>query len=162
MHRWQFSYASEIKRVQVVSQRQDGNTLVLRASLSLDDYITHDRYHAILDLSYELDEDGAWKYSGFRELVYAQEGESYEIDGKLFILGNWRWKNNYATYNPDGSWFGRWDDGSTAKGAWKIVAGRLVLTRNGSGWVDTPIQRFTATELVVGEGGQEERAERVP
>lgn len=161
MQQWRFSYASEIKRVQVVSQRLDGNTLILRTNLSLEDYITRERYYAILDLNYEMNDDGAWNYKGFTELVYAREGERYEVNGNLFIVGNWRWKNNYATYNPDGSWFGRWDDGSTTTGMWKIVAGRLVLTRNGSGWVDTPIRQFSASELFVGNSGQEERAERI-
>jgi hypothetical protein len=161
---WNFAYVSEFKGVSVVSQRRDGDDLILRTNLALQDYITKAGFKAILDLKYRLGNDGEWNYNGFTELLYTDAGTNFLVNGQIFLVGKWRWRNNYATYNPDGTWYGRWDDGTEARGNWAIVSHNLVLTRNGSSWVNIPIVQVSPTEFTVQAGtdpAAAERAERV-
>jgi hypothetical protein len=160
MEGWNFSYASEFKNVKVVSTRPDGDVSVLRTYLDLEDQVTKELYLAVLDLKYSLNLNGEWDYDGFTQLLYNKSDVSYFDGDNIFLVGKWRWQDNYATYNPDGTWFGDWDNGNKATGVWRIVKGNLRLTNNGRDWVNTKIMQFSGKELVVGEETPV-RAERV-
>jgi hypothetical protein len=93
------------------------------------------------------------------KLVHDKPDTNYLIGDEIFLVGKWRWPNNYATYDPDGNWSAKWDDGSEWYGSWRIVKGNLVLTRAGKNWVNNKIVQFSINDLVVGETNSV-RAER--
>lgn len=157
---WSFSYASEFKGVKVISRKLEGDSLVLRTHLDLEDAATKERYVAILDLKYGLNSNGEWDYLGQNQLLHSKADDSYLLGNDIFLVGKWRWEGNYATYNSDGTWIGRWDNGTQATGEWRIVNGNLVLTREGQNWLNSKIIQFSRGELLVGEGTPL-RAERV-
>lgn len=160
MDGWDFSYASEFKGVQVANSRQDGDRLILRTHLNLEDYVTKEAQVAILDLKYKLDPDGQWVYDGLTQLLYDRAETNYFIGDQIFMVGKWRWPSNYATYNPDGTWFGTRDDGGQMTGTWRIVKGNLVVLLKGQPWVNKKIVQFSKNELVIDENTPA-RAERV-
>jgi hypothetical protein len=160
MDGWNFSYASEFKGVQIADSRQDGDQLILRTHLNLEDYVSKEAEFAILDLKYKLNPNGEWDYDGFTQLLYDKADVNYFIGDQIFLVGKWRWPNNYATYNPDGTWFGTWDDGSPMTGMWRIVKGNLVVLLNGQPWINKKIMQFSKNELVIDENTPA-RAERV-
>jgi hypothetical protein len=98
-----------------------------------------------------LNPNGEWDYQSLTELLYTKPDVNYFIGDNIFLVGKWRWESNTATYNPDGTWAGTWDNGAEAAGNWRIVNGNLVLTNNGQPWTSTKIVRFTKTELVIGD-----------
>ena len=151
MDGWNFAYTSEFKNVKVIAPKLDGDTLILRTHLNLEDYNTKEPHFAVLEITYRLNSNGEWDYEGFSELLYTKPGVDYFIGNEIFLVGKWRWEANYATYRPDGTWTGTWDSGSEASGNWRIVNDNLVLTRGGQTWTSTKIVRFTKTELIVGE-----------
>ena len=69
----------------------------------------------------------------------------------FFLVGRWRWPDNYATYSGDGSWSGKWDNGSEFTGTWRIVKGNLVLTRDGTDWFSGKIVQFSKNEMLLGD-----------
>lgn len=160
MDGWNFAYTSEFKEVKIVNTKIDGDTLTIRTHLNLEDYKTKEPRFAVLDLVYSVNPNGEWDYQNFTELLYTKPDVNYFIGNDIFLIGKWRWDSNTATYNPDGTWTGTWDNGSEAAGNWRIVNGNLVLTNNGQPWTSTKIVRFTKTELVIGESSPL-RAERV-
>jgi double zinc ribbon protein len=151
MDGWNFSYASEFKGIKIVTQKLDGDALVLRTHLNLDDYNTKEAYLAVLDLNYSLNSNGEWDYHGLTQLVHDRAEVNYFKNDEVFLVGRWRWPDNYATYSADGSWSGKWDDGSEWSGTWRIVKGNLVLMRAGENWANRKIVQFSSTELVVGD-----------
>jgi len=160
MDGWNFSYASEFKGINIITQKLDGDALVLRTHLKLEDYNTKEAYLAVLDLSYSLNSNGEWDYNGFTQLLYDKAEVDYFISDEIFLVGKWRWPDNYVTYAADGGWSAKWDDGSESTGTWRIVRGSLVLTRDGSNWFSGKIVQHTKNELLVGEPNPV-RAERV-
>ena len=160
MDGWNFSYASEFKNVKIVKTKPDGDTLLLRTHLDLEDYITKEPYLSVLDLKYNLNSNGEWEYKGLTELLHNKSDVSYFVGDEIFLVGNWRWQKNNATYNPDGTWFGKSDDGGDMVGTWRIVKGNLVLTFKGQNWLNKKIVQFSKNELVVDETTPS-RAERI-
>ena len=157
---WRFAYASEMKEVSLMSREYTGEALTLRVKLQLQDYVSLDWFYAILDLVYHLDIEGEWEWHELRQLVYDRQGVDYLIDGEIFLVGRWRWESNYAVYHANGTWEGRWDDGTAGDGTWGIVSGMLVLTRGGRQWVRTPMSSFARNELILATKPPA-RAERV-
>lgn len=151
MDGWNFSYPSEFKNVKIVAHKLEGDALVLRTHLNLEDYDTKDPYFAVLDLNYSLNSNGEWDYNGLAQLLHDRADVNYFAGDEVFLVGNWRWPTNYATYNADGTWQGKWDNGSEASGTWRIVRGSLVLTRAGQNWVSNKIVKFSKDDLTVGD-----------
>lgn len=160
MDGWNFSYASEFKDVKIISQNPDGDLLIQRIHLSLEDAITKEPYFAALDLKYNLSANGEWDYDGFTQLVYDKADTNYFVGDELFLVGKWRWQANEATYNPNGTWFGKQDNGGELSGTWRIVKGNLVLNLNGRSWVNKKIVQFSKNELIIDETSPA-RAERI-
>jgi hypothetical protein len=160
MDGWNFSYASEFKDVKIITQKPDGDMLILRTHLNLEDYVTKELYFTILDLKYSLNSNGEWDYAGFTQLLHDKADINYFIGNEIFLVGRWRWPSNYATYNADGTWFGKGDNGGDMSGNWRIVKGNLVLTFNGQNWFNKKIVQFSKNELIVDETNPT-RAERI-
>lgn len=160
MDGWNFAYASEFKDVKIATQKPDGDMLILRTHLNLEDNVTKEQYFAVLDLKYNLNSNGEWDYDGFTQLLHDKTDVDYFINNELFLVGKWRWQGNYATYNPNGTWFGEHDNGANMRGTWRIVKGNLVLTFNGQNWLNKKIVQFSKNELVIDENSPA-RAERV-
>lgn len=158
---WRFAYPSEFISVGREAPVFVADTAVLRLHLNLQDYNTHQPYFAIADVRYTVNAADEWSYNGVRELYLATSDTlKYRPNGALFLIGKWRWAGNYVTYQPDGTWTGTWDDGSTYAGEWRIVHDNLVLTRNGYPWVNATIASATDSEIVL-QGPEMPRAERV-
>jgi double zinc ribbon protein len=151
MDGWNFSYASEFKGIKIIRQKLDGDSLVLRTHLNLEDYNTKEAYLAVLDLNYGLNSNGEWAYNGLTQLLHDKADVNYFMSDEVFLVGRWRWPDNYTAYSADGSWSGKWDNGSESTGTWRIVKGNLVLTRDGSNWFSGKIVQFSKDELLVGE-----------
>ena len=160
MDGWSFSYASEFKNVKIINTKPDGDTLLLRTHLNLEDYITKEPFFSVLDLKYTLDANGEWEYNGFTELLHNKSDINYFIGDEIFLVGSWRWQKNNATYNPDGTWFGKTDTGGEMVGTWRIVKDNLVLTFKGQNWLSKKIVQFSKNELIVDETNPA-RAERI-
>jgi hypothetical protein len=160
MDGWNFAYASEFKNVTIINTKPDGDTLFLRTHLDLEDYITKEPYFSVLDVKYSLNSNGEWEYKGITELLHNKSDVNYFIGDEIFLVGRWRWQNNYATYNPDGTWFGKTDNGDDMVGTWRIVKGNLVLTLKGQNWLNKKIVQFSKNELIVDETAPV-RAERL-
>jgi len=160
MDGWNFSYASEFKDIKIINQNPDGDMLILRTHFNLEGAITKEPYFAVLDLKYRLNANGEWDYDGFTQILYDKPDINYFIGNEIFLVGKWRWQGNYATYNPNGTWFGKQDDGGDLSGTWRIVRGNLVLTLNGQSWLNKKIVQFSKNELIIDETTPT-RAERV-
>ena len=151
MDGWNFASPAEFKNVKIIAPKLYGQTVSLRTNLDLEDYKTKEPYFAVLEITYDLNSNGEWDYAGFTELLYTKRGVDYFIGNEIFLVGKWRWESNYATYDPNGTWSGIWDNGDQAGGNWRIVNDNLVLTRDGQTWSRNKIVQFTKTELVIGE-----------
>jgi type II secretory pathway component PulM len=149
---WSFDEPSEFRALRLSNPRYRGDTLWLSAEVDLTDYISQEPYLAVLELRYQAAESGDWQLSAVQPLLIAQTAKEYRQEGSIFLIGRWRWPENYAVYNADGTWSGRWDDGREMSGRWRIVRDRLVLTRGGSNWWSGRIHTWTPDSMRVGDG----------
>lgn len=149
---WSFDEPSEFRALRLSNPRYRGDTLWLHAEADLTDYISQEQYLAVLELRYQTSDSGDWQMSAVQPVLIAQTAREYRQDGSIFLVGRWRWPENYAVYNADGTWSGRWDNGSELSGRWRIVRDRLVLTRGGSDWWSGLIQAWTPDSMRVGDG----------
>ncbi|HEX6371850.1 MAG TPA: SH3 domain-containing protein [Longimicrobium sp.] len=149
---WSFDEPSEFRALRLSNPRHRGDTLWLHAEADLTDYISQEQYLAVLELQYQASDSGDWQLSAVQPMLIAQTARAYKHDGAIFLIGRWRWPQNYAVYNADGTWSGRWDNGSELSGRWRIVRDRLVLTRGGSDWWSGLIQAWTPDSMRVGDG----------
>jgi hypothetical protein len=149
---WSFDEPSEFRALHSSNPRVRGDTLWLRAEADLVDYVSQEPYLAVLELRFRAAEDGEWQMSGVEPVLVAPALPDYRAAGEIFIVGRWRWPSNYAVYNADGTWSGRWDNGSELSGRWRIVRDRLVLTQGSSNWWSGRIQAWTAESMQLGDG----------
>jgi hypothetical protein len=159
---WRFAYLSEFVQTTVEKTVAAGDSLDFRLRLDMQDGNTHAPYLGLVIVRYVIDND-VWRFQKVRALLITdQPGIDYNVNGQLFPIGRWRLADHYATFLPDGSWTGTWDDGNTASGEWRIVKGNLVRTRGGSTWQSGRILSFTENEINLDLGwGNNVRAERV-
>lgn len=150
---WSFDEPSEFRALRLGDTRVQGDTLRMRAEADLIDHVSQERYVAVLQLRYHASEEGEWMLTVVEPVLVAPEAAGLLADGAVFLAGRWRWPGNYALYNTDGTWSGRWDNGDEVSGRWRIVRDRLILTRGSSSWWSGRIHGWTADSMRVGDGG---------
>lgn len=150
---WSFDEPSEFGVLRLSDARVQGDTLRLRANAELIDHVSQEAYVAVLELRYHAAEDGEWLLAGVEPVLVAPGAAGFLTDGAVFLTGRWRWPQNYALYNADGTWSGRWDNGQEVSGRWRIVRDRLILTRGSSYFWSGRVHSWTADSMRVGDGG---------
>lgn len=149
---WSFDEPSEFRALRFSDVRVRGDTLWMRAEADLVDHISQEEYRTVLELRYRASESGDWQSLQVEPVLVAPASAEYKSRGDVFLVGRWRWPQNYALYNADGTWRGRWDDGSEHAGRWRIIRDRLVLTRGTSNWWSGHIHSWSHDSLRVGGG----------
>lgn len=124
---WNFDYLSEFQDVQLTNSLLEGNILSLCLNLKLRDYNTKEIWYAKVIAKYVIQNNGSSEFTNVNGYYYSNKPDNFYVNGKLFIIGKWRWEGNTAEYKPDGTWEGTWDNGTVRNGTWSIVKNDLCL-----------------------------------
>lgn len=148
---WRISYPSEILNIYVLKSENDLRSLRIETRLTFEDNQSKEKYNAIVNLFYS-NTGGQWLFDRAEDKLLIKPEQNYFIGKNLCVVGKWRWERNYATYYPDGTWEGQWDDGSSTIGTWRIFLNQFILKKNGVDWVSGEIEDFNVKELKVNFG----------
>lgn len=148
---WRISYPSEILNIYVIKSENDQSSLRIETRLTFEDNQSKEKFYAIVNLFYS-NAGGQWLFNRVDDKLLIKPEQNYFVGRELCVVGKWRWERNYATYYSDGTWEGRWDDGSTTIGTWRIFLNQFILKKNGVDWVTGEIEDFNAKELKVNFG----------
>lgn len=160
---WTFVYASEIKGINIRESIIADTKMILYANMKLEDYKTKDILYASTVIEYKSNDFRIWDFEKVKACYYGSIHDRYMIGGKLFIIGKWRWPENFAEYRSDGTWTGKWDNGKEINGLWTIVGDELRLFQGERYdlWVKGEIRNYTNSRLEVLFDNNIEVAEKV-
>jgi len=160
---WKFDYLSEIKNIDIKKYDIDKNEMSIYANMKLEDYKTKGIFYASTILKYKSFDSNSWNFENVLGYHYSSNANNYFISGKLFIIGKWRWTENVAEYKSDGTWSGKWDDGSERNGFWAIVEDKLnIYTGNSYNlWLSGKIINYNHQKFEVNIDGNKNIAERI-
>lgn len=160
---WNFAYLSEIKNIDIKKYDIDKNEMSIYANMKLEDYKTKGIFYASTILKYKSFDSNSWNFENVLGYYYSSNANNYFISGKLFIIGKWRWTGNVAEYKSDGTWSGKWDDGSERNGFWAIVEDKLnIYTGNSYNlWLSGKIIDYNHLKFEVNINGNKNIAERI-